>query len=387
MITVSSSSVSANNLQGNLKDYNQQLNTVKQQASQQAENQSAAIQQAQAMQASAALLQSAVSNDTQVILGHQKAVSDIKDKQKLLTKKRENEIKSLGDYFKAEYEKTSSPAMSSIEFLLGADSLGNLITRASALEDITGAYHRLGAQIETDTKALDESKKVEQATLDTLEQSKQSKLLMQDSLKSAIGKQNQVISSLTADSQKLLSSKSSLQKDVDDTKNLIATQEMEARNAQQDKLKQLPSSLSRSGGTSSSSGSSHSTPPVKFSGSASQIINYAETFLGLPYVFGGASPTTGFDCSSFVQYSFAHFGINLPRVTWDQYNQGTAVSKANLQAGDLVFFTTYQAGPSHVGIYMGNGMMIDDENRGVIFSNINNSYYADKFVGARRVIQ
>jgi len=128
------------------------------------------------------------------------------------------------------------------------------------------------------------------------------------------------------------------------------------------------------------------TPPVKFNGSASEIINYAETFLGSPYVWGGTTPNPGFDCSSFVQYSFAHFGINLPRVTWDQFNQGSAVSKDNLQAGDLVFFSTYQVGPSHVGIYMGNGMMIDDENRGVIFSNINNSYYANKFVGGRRII-
>jgi len=369
--------VYADNLQSNLKDYNQKLTTVKQQASQQAVNQTAAVQQAQSLQASAALLQSAVSDDTQVIQGHKTTISDLQDKQKVLTEKRQEEVKSLGDYFKAEYEKTSSPAMSGLQFLLRADSLGNLITRVSQLEDITGAYHKLAVQIEADTKALDESKKAEQATLDTLEQAIQSKLLMQNSLNSALAKQNQVVASLNADSQKLLSSRSSLQKDVDDTQNLIATQEMEARNAQQAPAKQSPSSNSRS---------INLAPSVNFSGSASQIINYAETFLGLPYVFGGSSPTTGFDCSSFVQYSFAHFGINLPRVTWDQYNQGSPVSKDNLQAGDLVFFSTYQPGPSHVGIYIGNGMMIDDENRGVVFSSINNSYYANKFVGGRRIL-
>jgi len=377
MIAVSSSAVYAVNLQGNLNNYSQQLNTVKQQASQQAVNQSAAVEQAQSLQASADLLQSAVRNDTQVILVHKKTISDIKDKEKLLIEKRQAEVKSLGDYFKAEYEKTSSPAISSIQFLLGADSLETFITRASALEDIGGAYHKLGAQIESDTKALDEAKKVEQATLDTLEQAIQSKLLMQNSLNKAITKQKQIIASLNAESQKLLSSRSNLQKNVDDTQNLIATQEMEAKYAQQDKLKQLPSTKSRS---------SNFTAPVKASGSASEIINYAETFLGSPYVWGGTTPNPGFDCSSFVQYSFAHFGINLPRVTWDQFNQGSAVSKENLQAGDLVFFSTYQAGPSHVGIYMGNGMMIDDENRGVVFSNINNSYYANKFVGGRRII-
>ncbi len=377
MIAVSSSTVYADNLQSNLNNYNQKLNTVKQQASQQAENQSAALQQAQSLQLSADLLQSAVTNDTHVILGHKKTISDLKDKEKLLTEKRQQEIQSLGDYFKAEYEKTSSPAMSGLQFLLRADSLGSLITRVSQLEDISAAFHKLSAQIEADTKALDESKKVEQATLTTLEQAIQSKLLMQNSLNTAIAKQKQVIASLNAESQKLLSSRSSLQKDVDDTQNLIATQEMEARYAQQDKSKQLPTTKSRS---------SSFTPPVRFNGSASDIINYAATFLGSPYVWGGTTPNPGFDCSSFVQYSFAHFGISLPRVTWDQYNQGVAVSKANLQAGDLVFFSTYQEGPSHVGIYIGNGMMIDDENRGVIYSSINNSYYANKFVGARRVI-
>ena len=159
--------------------------------------------------------------------------------------------------------------------------------------------------------------------------------------------------------KKLLSSKSSLQNEVDNTQSLIAAQEMEAKYAQQDKLSQSPSSQSRS---------SNLTPPVKFSGSAGDIINFAENFLGSPYVWGGTSPNPGFDCSSFVQYSFAHFGINLPRVTWDQFNQGSPVAKGDLQAGDLVFFSTYQVGPSDVGIYMGNGMMIDDENRGVIFS-------------------
>ena len=377
IIAVSSSAVYADTLQSNLSNYNQKLDSVKQQASQQAANQNSALQQAQSLQSSADLLQSAVKNDTQVILGHKKTISDLKDKEVLLREKREQEIKSLGEYFKAEYEKTSSPAMSSIQFLLRADSLESLITRVSQLEDISAAFHKLGAQIEADTKAIDESKEVEQATLGTLEQAIQSKLLMQNSLNTAIAKQKQVIASLDAESQKLLSSKTSLQKDVDDTQNLIATQEMEARYVQQDKSKQLPTSKSRS---------SNFTPPVTSNASASDIINYAATFLGSPYVWGGTSPNPGFDCSSFVQYSFAHFGVSLPRVTWDQYNQGTAVSKANLQAGDLVFFSTYQEGPSHVGIYIGNGMMIDDENRGVIYSNINNSYYANKFVDTRRIL-
>ena len=387
ILAVSSSTVYANNLKDNLSSYNQQLDTVNQQATQQAKNQGVAIQQAQALQASAALLHTAVQNDTQAILVHQRTISDIKDKEQVLIEKREQEIKSLGDYVTAEYKKTSSPAMSNIQFLLGANSLENLITRASYLQDIVGAYNKLGAQIESDTKALDENKKAEQSTLNTLEQAVQAKVLMQNSLTTALKKQNQVIASLTADSQKLLASKSSLQRSVDATNNAIATQVMEAKYAQQDRAKQAQQAQSNQANQSSptQSRSTNITPPVKFNGTASEIINYAEIFLGSPYVWGGTTPYR-FDCSGFVQYSFAHFGINLPRVTWDQFNQGTPVSKANLQAGDLVFFSTYQTGPSHVGIYMGNGMMIDDENSGVIITSINSSYYASKFVGGRRVI-
>jgi cell wall-associated NlpC family hydrolase len=96
------------------------------------------------------------------------------------------------------------------------------------------------------------------------------------------------------------------------------------------------------------------------SASSSAIIAYASNFLGIPYVWGGTSPS-GFDCSGFTQYVFAHFGINLPRVSQDQQNVGTYESRANLQPGDLVFFGS----PAHhVGIYVGNGDYINSPHTG-----------------------
>lgn len=94
--------------------------------------------------------------------------------------------------------------------------------------------------------------------------------------------------------------------------------------------------------------------------STNSVLAYASNFLGVPYVWGGTTPS-GFDCSGFVQYVYAHFGVYLPRVSQDQQNVGTLVSRANLQPGDLVFF----GDPAHhVGIYVGNGNMIDAPHTG-----------------------
>jgi len=92
---------------------------------------------------------------------------------------------------------------------------------------------------------------------------------------------------------------------------------------------------------------------VKAAATGQDIVNYAKQFQGTPYATNGTTPS-GFDCSGFVQYVYRNAaGINLPRTTYDQINEGTAVSQSNLQPGDLVFPHT-----GHVGIYVGNGQMI-----------------------------
>lgn len=119
---------------------------------------------------------------------------------------------------------------------------------------------------------------------------------------------------------------------------------------------------------------------------SSQIIHFAEQFLGVPYVWGGVSPS-GFDCSGFTQYVMEHFNVNLQRTSESQFAEGVPVSRNNLQPGDLVFFSTYAPGASHVGIYIGNGLMIDAEDVGVAIDSISNSYWGPKYLGARRVFK
>lgn len=119
------------------------------------------------------------------------------------------------------------------------------------------------------------------------------------------------------------------------------------------------------------------------------IIATAKTYMGVPYVFGGESPSSGLDCSSFTQLVMKENGITLPRTAAEQYNTGTAVDKANLKIGDLVFFTTYKPGASHVGFYMGNQQFIHASSaaKEVTISSLNESYYTEHYIGARRYIK
>jgi cell wall-associated NlpC family hydrolase len=123
----------------------------------------------------------------------------------------------------------------------------------------------------------------------------------------------------------------------------------------------------------------NSTPPVD-----SGLVGYALSLRGIPYKFGGTTPN-GFDCSGYTGYVFAKYGIHLPRTSYEQIKVGTEVSKGDLKPGDLVFFSTYSKGPSHVGIYIGGGQFVHASNSGTRTTSLNDSYYAGRFVGARRV--
>jgi cell wall-associated NlpC family hydrolase len=119
------------------------------------------------------------------------------------------------------------------------------------------------------------------------------------------------------------------------------------------------------------------------------LVTYASKFLGIPYLWGGTTPF-GFDCSGYVQYVYKNFGIDLPRVTMDQVNVGTAVNINNLQKGDLIYFRTNTSNPSqvsHVGIYIGDNKFMQAPRTGdIIKISELTSYYKDNFVIGRRMI-
>jgi len=131
-------------------------------------------------------------------------------------------------------------------------------------------------------------------------------------------------------------------------------------------------------------GQSNNTQPRQEKVNA--IISTAKKYMDVPYLWGGTSPETGFDCSGYVQYVFAKNGISLPRVSRDQYTVGTPVAFNNLQLGDLVFFSIAKNGNiDHDGIYIGNGQFINSSSsKGVTIYNLG-PYWKSVYVGAKRV--
>jgi cell wall-associated NlpC family hydrolase len=117
---------------------------------------------------------------------------------------------------------------------------------------------------------------------------------------------------------------------------------------------------------------------------AQSLTRNAMRFIGTPYVFGGTSPS-GFDCSGYTQHVFAMLGIHLPRTADAQYYAGRRI-KDQLIVGDLVFFQTYLPGPSHVGIYLGDGKFIASSGHGVRISRLSDSYWARRYLGAKRFL-
>ncbi|MFW2488255.1 NlpC/P60 family protein [Clostridium chromiireducens] len=265
--------------------------------------------------------------------------NDIKTTKKQITQV-EEEVKNQQDVLDQRVRAMYINGQSSyLKILLDSENFSDLITRVEAVRKIIGIDKKIISDL-NDKKSVVESKKasleVKYGDLLTLKNENEDKLT---NLNSNIADQKKLIVE-AKDQERLYASK------VDESQALVNT-----TMNQVNKIRSEAPRVNASRGTTSASASGNN------------VIAYASNFLGTPYLWGGTSPSTGFDCSGFTQYVFAHFGISLGRTTYDQINDGYGVSRDELQAGDLVFFGK-GGDPTHMGIYIGNNTYIHSPRTG-----------------------
>ena len=251
-----------------------------------------------------------------------------------------------------------------LEVLLGSRSLSELLERVDTIS-------RVSAE---DTRVISEIRSY-RAEIKRREKKLAVARVQQEQVLAERAERRRQIEGQLAERQRLLAS-------IKDQIAEIKAQEAERQRRLQAQAQQVVDQQQSSGSTSSTpvaDGASGSSPPPATHGG---VVGIAMQFLGVPYVWGGSSPS-GFDCSGFVMYVYAQVGISLPHNAAMQYAYGSPVSRDQLEAGDIVFFD----GLGHNGLYIGGGSFIHSPHTGdvVKISSLSDSWYSSTFVGARRL--
>jgi len=256
---------------------------------------------------------------------------------------------------------TSQDQDSTLAVLLGSTSLDQMLTRIDAVD-------RVGQQ--------------DSLVLSQVTHLRHEVQHRQHVLKRAHAEQTQVVAQRAAARASIQSQLGQRRALLSSIHSEIATLQAQER-ARQAELARQAQAAQQSASTAAivqavGGGGITTAPPPTHGG----VVGYAESQLGKPYVWGGASPSTGFDCSGLVMWSFAQIGVSLPHNAAAQYGYGSPVSRSDLQPGDLVFFD----GLGHVGIYVGGNTFIHAPHTGdvVKYSSLT-GWYASTYVGARRI--
>ena len=254
-----------------------------------------------------------------------------------------------------------------LSIIFGASSLGDLIERLDSANRIADEDARIAAEV---TQYRNEVQARQQALVKA--QADQEKVVAEraaqrSSIESQLAERQALYSSIKDQIAQLEAAERARQA------RLAAQARAAAKQQQAPAPAPAPAPSSSSGGSSGSS----APPPATHS----SVVSIALQYLGVPYVWGGASPS-GFDCSGLTMYAYAKVGVYLPHNAAMQYGMGTPVSRSQLAPVDLVFFN----GLSHVGMYIGGGRFVHAPHTGdvVKISSLSEYWYAATYVGARR---
>jgi cell wall-associated NlpC family hydrolase len=261
---------------------------------------------------------------------------------------------------------------SKIEILLSSDNVTEFLTKMETLQVISDHDTKLINDLKTEREKLDAQKKSLEEKYAELEKSKGTLDAKKQAVEVELSQQRQIVASLKNDAADVSNAKKEVKAEQKKTDAQI---QAEINRIAEERRKAL---------------AAQNHGKITVAGDGNSILGYAEGFIGTPYRLGANNPPYAIDCSAFVMDVFAHFGISLHRCSSNQVSDGTPVSKANMKPCDLVFFDTEGDGVSHVGIYMGNGKFIAANSgrheSGVGIWDLYSSYWAPKFICARRVI-
>jgi len=260
-----------------------------------------------------------------------------------------------------------------LSVVLEAKSFADLMDRVVAVKTLMDADQELVDQQEADKASLEQQK----ATLDEKQKElqKQFQELQQKESEMEVKKAENEAKSLALKAQIA-------------TKQEEERLEAERKAAEEEaaRLRALQAATPVVHATNSN-GTSQDTPKIVIgsgagTASSGNAISTAKQFLGRSYVWGGSNPSTGFDCSGLVQWSYNQAGVSLPRTASQQYLATQRISASEASVGDLVFFS-YGSGVAHVGIYLGNNTMIDAQNNGVVIESLD--WWNQYLVGFGRI--
>jgi cell wall-associated NlpC family hydrolase len=262
---------------------------------------------------------------------------------------------------------TSSDQNSTLAVLLGATSLNDLLTRIETINATSKQDTRIVTQV-TQAKAAIQHHRAELQHAQSEQQSVVAqKAAEEQHIRSQLAQRRALLSSIRGEIAHI--------KAVEAARQLQLAQEARARIA----ADPAPATPQPVVGVSASTPEGSTVAPPN---THSAVVGIAMKYLGVPYVWGGASPR-GFDCSGLVMYVFAQVGVSLPHSSYAQFGMGTPVSMSQLQPGDLVFF----AGLGHVGIYIGNNEFIHAPHTGAVVTiDSLTGWYASEYYGATRIL-